>query len=109
MVTRAEGRGRGLGKSGKKAQTSSCKINKFWGCEVHKDYSSQYYKARVTVAKGAYLTSPHYKEKEKQCNCVRSWMLAPRMVIIISQHIHVSNHSVVRPKLTQYYMSIISQ
>jgi len=37
------------------------------------------------------------------------WMLTKLIMVIILQHIHISNHYVLYLKLRQYYMSIISQ
>ena len=52
-----------MGKGGQKVQTSSCKINKPWGCNVqHGDCSSQ--QALYTCKLLRDLESSHLKEKK---------------------------------------------
>ena len=53
-----------------KVETSSYKINRFWGCNVqHGDYSQQYCIAYLKVARRVDLKSAHHTHKN--CNYVR--------------------------------------
>ena len=44
---------------GQKVETSSYKINKYWGCNVHDDYSKQCCIVYLKVAKKVYHKSSH--------------------------------------------------
>ena len=59
-----------MSEGGQKVQTSSYKVNKYWGCNVqHADYSKQCSMGYLNVAKGVDpKCSPH---KKKNCNYMR--------------------------------------
>ena len=94
-----------ISESGQMVQIPSCKLNKFWGCNVQHVNTVNNAVGYLKFGKGD-LKSSHYKKNNY--NCVRGYILIKFIVIIICEYKHILYHCILYLKLIQCCMSIIT-